>query len=291
MELVNLPMTTFHSGAMGLNTNLEKNYSWLAFPGLIRAIVMLHCVVFALVTMKPEAAAFFQVTPAGMAKGEYWRLITWIFYPFVAPDDGVFQFINVIFLLIMMRISFLISDSLEDAWGETRTSFYVYGTLLCQTSVLAAAAFIGIPTGGLGTEVFYLALFFAFATLFPDFEFALFFVLPVKVWVLAVLAAVLLLFSSLKFPPLLIVYALCFLPYLVWALPRLRHWTKNRSEISARRVKFQSKAKSREAFALHQCAICRRTEQSDPDLEFRVAADDEEYCLDHLDDEGKPRPS
>lgn len=291
MELVNLPMTTFYSGAMGLNTNLEKKYSWLAFPGLIRAIVMLQCVVFALVTMKPETAAFFQVTPGGMEKGEYWRLIAWIFYPFMAPSDGIFSLIRVVFLLIIMRISFLVSDSLEHAWGETRTSFYVYGTLICQTAVLGAAAFIGIHTGGLGSEVFYLALFFAFATLFPDYEFMIFFVLPVKIWVLAALAAALLVFGALGSPLMLIAYAVCFLPYLVWAIPRLRHWSKYRSEISARRVKFQSKVKGSEAVSLHRCAICQRTEQSDPDLEFRVAADDEEYCLDHLDDEGKPRPS
>ncbi len=251
----------------------------------------IQCVVFALVTMKPETAGFFTVSPEGLAKGEYWRIIAWVFYPFVAPDDGTFRFINVIFLLIIMKISFLINDSLEHAWGETRTSFYVYGTWLCQSIILGSAAWIGIPTGGLGSEVFYLALFFAFATLFPDYEFALFFVLPVKVWILAILAAVMLLLGGIKFPPLLLVYALCFLPYLAWAIPRLRNFSKHRAEISARRVKFNSQAKGREAVSLHSCAICQRTEQSDPDLEFRVAKDDEEYCVEHLDAEGNPKQS
>ena len=30
------------------------------------------------------------------------------------------------------------------------------------------------------------------------------------------------------------------------------------------------------------CATCDRTEHDDPDLEFRVAADGEEYCKEHL---------
>lgn len=34
--------------------------------------------------------------------------------------------------------------------------------------------------------------------------------------------------------------------------------------------------------ALHACAICHRTEVSHPDLEFRVAGDGRDYCVDHL---------
>ncbi len=274
---------------MRLNTNLEKNFSWLAFPGLIRAIVLIQCAVFALVTIRPEAASFFTVSPEGLAQGEYWRLLSWVFYPFVAPDDGAFRFLNVILLLIIMKISFLISDSLEHAWGETRTSFYVYGSWLCQSAILAGIALMGIPTAGLDTQIFYLSLFFAFATLYPDYEFALFFVLPIKVWILAVLSAVMLLLGGLRFPPLLLIYAFCFLPYLLWAVPRLRRYSKNRSMISARRLKFQSHTQGQKSSHLHCCAICQRNEQSHPDLEFRVSSDDQEYCSDHLDELGKPR--
>ena len=34
--------------------------------------------------------------------------------------------------------------------------------------------------------------------------------------------------------------------------------------------------------ALHACAICHRTDVSHPDLEFRVAGDGRDYCIDHL---------
>jgi len=33
---------------------------------------------------------------------------------------------------------------------------------------------------------------------------------------------------------------------------------------------------------LHKCAICGATELSDPNLDFRVARDGEEYCIAHL---------
>jgi hypothetical protein len=272
---------------MGLNSNLEKNFSWLAFPGLIRAIVMLQCVVFALITMKPETASFFKVTPEGIANGEYWRLIAWIFHPFVSPTNGHLIFVNVIFLIIVMKIAGLFSDSLENAWGEVRTSFYIYGTLFCQTLVLFTAACLGIPTFGMESNLFYLALFFAFATLFPDHEFLLFLILPVKVWILAALSAIMLVLAGIGNPFILLVYAFSFLPYLIWAIPRLKNFRKNRSQVAARRVKYQSQVKGAGSNALHHCHVCQRTEQSDPNLEFRVAANGEEYCLDHLDDEGK----
>ena len=194
-------------------------------------------------------------------------------------------------MFFILRISFLISDSLEHAWGDIRTSAYVYGTIICQTLVLFTVAKLGLPTLSLGSPLFYLALFFAFATLFPDYEFAIFLVIPVKVWILAVLSAVLLFLSSLFSIILIPVYLFCFLPYLVWAIPRLRSHTKLRKQLSVRRVDYQAKAKSLVGNSLHSCHICQRTEQSDPELEFRVAADGEEYCLDHLDEEGNPRPS
>jgi len=34
--------------------------------------------------------------------------------------------------------------------------------------------------------------------------------------------------------------------------------------------------------ALHRCAVCGATELTDPNLDFRVARDGEEYCMAHL---------
>ena len=46
--------------------------------------------------------------------------------------------------------------------------------------------------------------------------------------------------------------------------------------------RLQAAAKQDEGAAFHRCTGCGRTEQSDPHLDFRVAEDGEEYCLDHL---------
>lgn len=280
MELVNPPIPTFATRAMGLNANLEKNFAWMAFPGLIRAIVMLQCLVFAVMLINPDTEGFFVVTPEGIANGEYWRLASWIFYPFVSPFGS--PVLAAFFMFIMMRIAFLFSDSLENAWGEIRTSFYIYGSLLCQTLALYLGAIGVLPVIEYDNTVFYLSIFFVFATIFPHVEFLLFFVLPVKVWIFAIIAALGIVFASLSSGSHALAYGLCFLPYLVWALPRLRNWRKYQGQLRARRARFSSQQKGAEAKSLHKCAVCGRTEVSNPELEFRVSADGEEYCMDHL---------
>jgi hypothetical protein len=37
-----------------------------------------------------------------------------------------------------------------------------------------------------------------------------------------------------------------------------------------------------EAPPIHRCAVCGKTDQSDPDLEFRVAGNGNDYCSRHL---------
>lgn len=286
MELVNLTISPFALGAMGFNASFEKNFSWIAFPGLIRAIAMLQCVVFLLILLKPETATFFAVTSKGIAEGEYWRLISWVFFPFVAPGNNMI--LGAFFMFIVMRIAFLFSDSLETAWGEVRTTVYVYATILCQSACLYLSAIGVFPPMIFGDQMLYLAFFFAFATVFPHIEFLLFFVLPVKVWVFALISAVGMVFSAISHPVLFLFLGLAYLPYLVWAVPRFWNWKKYRTELLARQLKFQGRIKGAERQSLHRCHVCQRTETSHPDLEFRVAANGEEYCLDHLDDDGKP---
>jgi hypothetical protein len=55
----------------------------------------------------------------------------------------------------------------------------------------------------------------------------------------------------------------------------------HRNEVRGRRLRFESAQRSDDE-AMHRCATCGRTEIQAPDLEFRVARDGHEYCVDHL---------
>lgn len=261
---------------MNKRFSLEQKFGWLAFPGLIRSIASLQLVFFVLLLFQPEAADVFIPLASKIKEGEIWRLVSFVFYPLVSPDPNSFSVLSCFFAFIAMRISFLINDVLEDFWGELRTSLFVYAVIISQSLI-----YFFDPRAFAGGNHYYLSVFFAFATLQPRFVFRLFFILPVPVWLLAALAGMSLVGNCILKP----ISAASFLGpqiiYLTWATPKLIRWMRNRGKLRARRAKFESGRPSGEQ-TLHRCAECGKTELSDPELDFRVSSDGEEYCLDHL---------
>src|SRR6266542_3456946 len=69
--------------------------------------------------------------------------------------------------------------------------------------------------------------------------------------------------------------------YLIFFGQEIIHDARHRGEVSARRKRYAQSSRS-EAEPLHKCAVCGATELSDPNLDFRVARDGEEYCMAHL---------
>jgi hypothetical protein len=69
--------------------------------------------------------------------------------------------------------------------------------------------------------------------------------------------------------------------YLIFFGPEFIYRARHRQEVSSRRKRFEDQTRS-ETEPLHKCAVCGQTELSDPNLEFRVASDGEEYCVAHL---------
>lgn len=55
-----------------------------------------------------------------------------------------------------------------------------------------------------------------------------------------------------------------------------------------RRHQFRRAITEAHANALHECAVCRKTEHHDPDLEFRVGKNGNEYCIHHLPENDSP---
>jgi len=265
---------------VGLSNSLEPKLGWLAFPGLIRGIVIIHAVIFVLLLMRGEDAvatlALFVFDWDQILAGEVWRLISFIMIPPVGIGGS--PTLAVLFMFIAMMIAFLINDLLEQSWGVFRTTLYCYGIFFCQILAHLILGFLEIAVdGSQGGVIFYQAIFLAFATTVPRYEFRLFFVLPVQVWVLgAALGAYLVLqcfgglFNALY-------YFLCFAPYLVWALPRFVRWVRQREHSAARRANFQAKSK-RSSDHFHTCDRCGATDVSHSDRDFRVTEDGGELC-------------
>ena len=69
--------------------------------------------------------------------------------------------------------------------------------------------------------------------------------------------------------------------YLLFFGPEIYRNARTRQQVSERRRKFEE-AKASGDETLHKCATCHRTEITNPELDFRVARDGQEYCTEHL---------
>jgi hypothetical protein len=255
---------------------LERRAGWLAFPGLFRFYVLFGALVHVLSWIQPDLEMLLDFDRSKIFSGEVWRLATFLF-----ATDAVGQpsTIGVLFLFFAVIIGFLISDSLESAWGVFSTSLFLY----CGYFALVIANLLVHGTGMSGS-LFYSSAFFAFATLFPRHEFLLFFVLPVQVRFLALIGAALLAIQALGHPVLFIFFLFAFANYFLWLLPDFIRSRKGLASATIRRRRFEHDSIP-ELDAFHRCAVCGRTEHDDAHLEFRVGHDGKEYCAEHLPEE------
>ena len=110
-------------------------------------------------------------------QGQVWRLLTWL----IVPNQD-----NMLWMALSLYFYYFIGTALESRWGARRfLIFFVIGAI-----AYIAAAFLSHAITGYGYVVntyLYFSLFLAFAALYPDMQFMLFFVLPIKAkWLAAV---------------------------------------------------------------------------------------------------------
>jgi membrane associated rhomboid family serine protease len=149
---------------------------------LTEGLVFLHFAVFLLSWTSREALIGLAVMP-GQVVARPWSLVT---YQFVHGASIFWFFISMMVLWIMAK-------PLEESWGSPR--FLIFWLVATFGASLTAAG-LGLSLAGdtgVGTSIL-----LTFATLYPEVEFRLFFLIPVKVKYLAVVAAAWLAFASLQ---------------------------------------------------------------------------------------------
>jgi membrane associated rhomboid family serine protease len=246
---------------------LERRFGFLGIPGLIRIVVAFNAVVFLLVRLNPDFISVLGLDPVRIRHGEVWRLLTYIFIP------QTFSWLWIVFVLWFL---WFIGDGLERAWGSFRLTLYF---LVGMIGTTIAAFFFG---GNFSNSMLLASLFYAFARFYPDVVIYIFFILPVKIkWVAWAMAAVLFygFFAATNSYRMALLAALS--NYLIFFGREIFQEARQRREVSTRRQRFES-SRASEIEPLHKCAVCGATELSDPNLDFRVARDGEEYCVAHL---------
>lgn len=253
----------------------ERRWGWLAFPGFLRFYALFHVLVFVLQLVRPDMGELLQFDKAKIFSGEVWRVATMFF---ANSDFGNARSPGaLIFLFFAVNLVFMIGDGLEGAWGAFKSSLFYYMGII---TVLVANFAYPEPIPASGT-VLYASAFLAFCTLFPKFEIRLFFILPVQVRFLGMLMALGFIASALSDLKFLPFFLVAFANYFIWAgIPALRG-TARLVESGQRRKRFNA-AKTSASEAFHTCAVCKKTDITDPHLEFRIGQNGEEYCAAHL---------
>ncbi len=251
---------------MPLLDKLESRLGRFAIPGLLQGIAILQLFtllifMFLSVEARDPYEQFLMLKPEGVLRGELWRLFTYAFI----PSSSLFA--AIVGAMFMMWLG----KGLEEAWGAFRVNLYVLGGML---SLALGSVFFGYEANAMWL---YLMALFAFATLFPNEEILLFFILPVKIKWVAIFTAAMLGLSVISTPLLIVPIAFALLNYFITFGPSFVKGQLHAVKVSNRRAAYEQASRSDAAF-FHQCKVCGKTEVDDPTLDFRVNDNGDEIC-------------
>jgi len=248
---------------------LERKFNRFVIPRLTYALIAGQVIVFLMVQVDDSLLDRLLLDPHQVAAGEYWRLVTFVFLP---SSDSWLMF------LIFVWVNLLFGRALEQQWGDFK--FNLYMLLGYLTSVVTAILF-NIPLGNFSLMM---AIFFAFAVEFPDFELLLLFVLPIKVRFLAIFVWFMILLPLVFHPgPSTLADLMALGHYFVFFGPGIVARLKARR----RREVFETRMEQLEEIFMHRCEACGMTEDDDSEMMFRVCSkcnDGQEYCETHIRD-------
>lgn len=275
---------------------LERKWGKYAIPNLMYYIIILYAFGFALGLFAPNFYyQYLSLNAAAILKGQIWRMVTFLIQP---PST------NIWFVVFTLYLYYMIGRQLEYAWGTFRFNLYFFtGVLLHILAALITYAVLGVSLP-IGTFYLNLSLFFAYAAMYPNQEFLLFLVLPIKVKYLAYLDAAYFAYTIIQaFLPAYggsvvgfyyranaLAAFVSILNFLIFFLSmrNMRRFSAkemHRKHTYHKMVKEAREAKADASGARHRCAVCGRTELDDPNLEFRYCSKcngNYEYCQDHL---------
>jgi membrane associated rhomboid family serine protease len=150
---------------------LERHFQWLTIPQFPLFIATANGLIYLMSQAQPAFVERLILDPGAVRAGEWWRVVTFLFVP---PP------MNPFFLVFWLLLIYQFAQALENAWGEFR--FFLFYLIGAAVTVAAALAVLHAPLGNVSLNT---TLFLAFATLYPDFELLLFFIIPIKVKYLA----------------------------------------------------------------------------------------------------------
>lgn len=288
-------------------SNFEKKFGKYAIKNISLVLILFYACGYLINWINPVMLNYLTLNPyAVLFKGQIWRLVTWL----IVPPEG-FSF----FTLIMLYFYYSLGTSLERTWGTYRYNLYLFlGMIFTAIGAFAMMGYVYlfqkdalltygaenyfmILSGLFSTYYVNMSIFLAFAATFPNVQVLLFFLIPIKVKILGIIYGAMLVYDFvtkhyMQFQYFYLdvsaanrfVIGASLLNFAVFFFTGRSMIHLSPKQIK-RRQEFKREVKHSVKITRHKCAICGRTEETNPELEFRFCSKCDgnyEYCQDHL---------
>ena len=227
-------------------------------------------------------------------RGQVWRLLSYV----LTDYDS-----NMVLMLVSLVCYYSLGRAMENAWGTCRfTLFYLCGVLMMDVYCMIF--------GGVASPYYLnLSLFLGYATLYPNAQFLLFFIIPVKAWIFALVDLAMVLFGLIMYPfPTNLFSVISLANYFLFFGKDVLNVIPMSWRVNARRLfkkksaapksqpktgtipvpkagSYEASTATVKAPYTHKCTVCGRTDVSNPELEFRYCSRCNGYhcyCEDHI---------
>ena len=303
-------------------SNLRRGFERFCFrnrdkgiPNLMLYIALGNALV-AIMSMVHGGLALYELLYFDKAKilqGQVWRLVTFVF---TQSGSGLID-------LLFLYFFYMLGRHVEISMGTFKFNlFYFSGVILMDIYAMIfspAVAIEDVLMGGMATNAdiiaitvysrmayyLHLTLVLTFATLYPDSQFMIFFIIPVRAWLIALIyllleaiAVINLSYPVMYFPHNLfpLVALANYLLFMGGDIKNLAPWARR---MRARPKKSEKKtgvtrlptsmdypaSPAKNENYTHRCTVCGRTDVSNPELEFRYCSRCNGYycyCQEHI---------
>lgn len=244
-------------------------------------------------------------------QGQVWRLVT---YVFTQSGSGIID-------LIFLYFFYMLGRHVESSMGTFKFNlFYFSGVILMDIYAMIFCPVVSIDEllmGNVTTDqmvvvsvyaqmayYLHLSLILTFATLYPESRFMIFFIIPVRAWIIALIYLLLEVIAIFNLS-----YPVMYFPHNLFPLVALGNYLlfiggdiKNLIPLSWRAKANRKKPAKKTGVTqlptsmdyrpspkaenfTHRCTVCGRTDVSNPELEFRYCSRCKGYycyCEEHI---------
>ncbi|MDO4330178.1 MAG: hypothetical protein Q4C66_12685 [Lachnospiraceae bacterium] len=271
---------------MNFFEKLERKLGRYAIRDLPRIIVLLYGIGVVIQFINPMLYyMFFSLDGGAVLHGQIWRVITFMMYPPIT-FGGRLGITGILLNVMIIPTYYFLGSTLERIWGSFRFNVYFLLGIIGHVAGAVAAYLIWGVNVYLTPVYLNFSLFIAVALTFPETQFFIWGVLPVKAKYLALAETAIYLYEFITGPVITkLEVGLSLLNVILFFL-----LTRNVRKFSPKEIKrkkeFKAQTKIKPAGRTrHRCAVCGRTEEDGPQMEFRYCskcAGSYEYCQDHL---------